>query len=68
MSWLDHDNLRAVLWSASYCASLVLVAGAFSALGLTPTVTVPVVVVVLPFLVGAAFSIAGRSRSETTHD
>jgi hypothetical protein len=67
MSWLDHDNGVSVLWSVSYCVSLVLVAGSFDRLGLEPTITVPVVVVVLPFLVGAVVSIFDRLHSEKRH-
>ena len=67
MNWLDHDNRVAVLWGITYCASLVLVAGAFDALGLTPSVTLPVVVIVLPFLTSALISVLDHPRSEEEH-
>ena len=68
MSWLDHDNKIAVLWSVGYCLSLVLIAGLFDGLGLKPTITVPVVVLVLPFLIGAAVSVLDRPHSENSND
>lgn len=66
MKQLDYDNLTAVLWSVGYCFSLVLFTGIFNALGIKPTVTVPVMVVVLPFLVGIALSILERQVRGTT--
>jgi hypothetical protein len=67
MKQLDYDNLTAVLWSLGYCLSLVLLTGVFDALGIKPTVTVPVMVVALPFLVGIALSILERLIRGTTH-
>ena len=57
---LDHDNLIAVSWSALYCFSLVLLVSAFNSVGIKPTVTVPLVIVVLPFVVGAVITALDR--------
>ncbi|MSP81778.1 MAG: hypothetical protein EXQ94_02315 [Alphaproteobacteria bacterium] len=51
---IDRDNLMAVAWGVLYGTSLVLCIGAGDAFGIAPTVTVPLVVVVLPFVVGLA--------------
>jgi hypothetical protein len=61
MRLLDRDNLLAVLWGALYCFLLVVVAAACDRLGLTPLVTVPVVVLALPIALGLA--LAGLERS-----
>jgi hypothetical protein len=52
MSHLDRDNAFAVAWGVLYSFSVVLVAGLFDAVGVDPTITVPVVVVVLPIVAG----------------
>jgi hypothetical protein len=61
MKLLDRDNLAAVLWSAVYCFSLVLLAGVFDDLGITPAITVPVAIVVLPIVIGGALAKLERS-------
>ena len=57
MGLLDRDNFAAVAWSVTYTLLLVLTVGAFHWLGIVPAVTVPVVVVALPFAVGGLFMI-----------
>ena len=52
MTLVDRDNFAAVAWSAVYCFLLVLIAGVFNALEIQPAVTVPVVVLVLPVVLG----------------
>ncbi len=51
MMLIDRRNLFAAAWAWLYCLSLVVGAGALDALGVTPFVTVPLAIVVLPLLV-----------------
>ncbi|MBM3518612.1 MAG: hypothetical protein FJX56_12250 [Alphaproteobacteria bacterium] len=60
MRLLDRDNAIAVAWGVVYAFALVLVVGTLDALGVAPTVTVPVVVVVLPIACGLAIAAIER--------
>lgn len=53
--WLvDRDNAVSVAWGVGYCFALVLSVWTFDVLGISPAVIVPVVVFVLPLVVGWA--------------
>jgi hypothetical protein len=62
MTFIDRDNLRAVLWVWLYCVGLVLGAGALHALGTSPAVIVPLAVLALPVLVSIPFMLTRRKR------
>jgi hypothetical protein len=57
---IDRDNLVAVAWGALYSIFAVLTIGALDRLGIPPTITVPVVVIVLPILIGCLLALIER--------
>lgn len=48
---MNRENLLAATWASAYSVSLVLVMGLFDRYGVKPFYSVPLVIVVLPFLV-----------------
>ena len=54
MGLIDRDNLVAVLWAVLYGFALILLLGALDSLGMTPSIGVPIGVIVLPILIGLA--------------
>ena len=57
---IDRDNIVAVAWGALYSIFAVLTAGALHLVGVRPTVTVPVIVIVLPILLGGLIFVIER--------
>ncbi len=59
---MNRENALAAIWAFAYCVSLVLAVALFDHLGVEPYWTVPLVIVVLPFLVALALSPFQSSR------
>jgi hypothetical protein len=57
---IDRDNLVAVAWGALYSILAVVTSGALDGVGIRPTITVPVVVLVLPVLIGCLLALFER--------
>ena len=51
---MNRENTLAAAWASAYSFSLVLVVALFDHLDIKPFYTVPLVIVVLPFLVALA--------------
>ncbi|KAA3630581.1 MAG: hypothetical protein DWQ08_06165 [Proteobacteria bacterium] len=51
---MNRENALAATWASAYCVCLVLAMGLFDRLGVEPFYSVPLVVVVLPFVVALA--------------